>query len=427
MGTIFALASARGKAGIAVVRVSGPRAHAAVAALCGDVPPPRVASLRRLTDRDGRHLDTALVLTFARGASFTGEDSAELHLHGSPAIVAAILWELGSLDGLSLAEPGAFTRRALENGRMDLTEVEGLADLIEAETEAQRRQALHILSGAASEKASQWRASLVRAMALLTVTIDFADEDVPESLSAEVADLLRPVHGGFLTELAGARAAERVRDGFEVAIVGRPNVGKSTLLNRLAGREAAITSDVAGTTRDVIEVRMDVAGLAVTFLDTAGLRDTTDAVEAIGVSRARARAEAADLRIYLVEGDDNLDPVPRLEDIILRAKADLRDDAVDAVSGLTGHGVSGLLASVESVLSQRVANAGIVVRERHRRALERACEDLAAALDALEGEYGGEIVSEHLRGAVQALDAWIGHVDIDEVLDDIFRSFCIGK
>jgi len=286
MDTIFALATARGKAGVSIVRVSGPLAWASAAHFGVVNLVARQPKLARLTGSDGGLIDEALVLSFDDGQSFTGEQVVEFQVHGSPAIVAALLSELGSLDGLRLAEPGEFTRRALENGQLDLARVEGLADLIDAETEAQRKQALRVFSGALGKKADGWRTDLIRAAALLEATIDFADEDVPVDVTPEVTALVSGVRGELELEAQGVKAAERIRDGFEVAIVGPPNAGKSTLLNALAGREAAITSSVAGTTRDVIEVRMDLNGLPVTFLDTAGLRETTDEVEAVGVQRA---------------------------------------------------------------------------------------------------------------------------------------------
>lgn len=429
MDTIFALASARGKSGVAVVRISGPDAWKAVEALAGNVPPARRAALRRLRYREDV-LDDALVLTFAKGASFTGEESAELHLHGATSTVSAVLSALDKLPGLRAAEPGEFTRRALENGRLDLAQVEGLADLIDSETEAQRKQALRVLSGQVGERAEEWRRDLIRAAALIEATIDFADEDVPEDVAPEVLRLLTRVEGQLQKEIVGFGAAERIREGFEVAIVGRPNTGKSTLLNALAGREAAITSEIAGTTRDVIEVRMDLSGLAVTILDTAGLRETDDTVEGIGVQRALDRARQADLRVFLVEEDEALMLEPRPEDLVLRAKADLLAPAIGmaGVSGKTGEGVGDLISAIVDRLSHRVASAGLITRARHKSAIEKALKAMESArIEIRSGSERLELGAECLRTAVRALDSLVGRVDVEDLLDEIFASFCIGK
>ncbi len=429
MDTIFALASARGKAGISVIRVSGPRANDAVAALAGDVPPARRASLRALRDPVGEVLDEALVLTFGAGHSFTGEDIAEFQVHGSTAIVHSILDVLGNLNGFRSAEPGEFTRRALENNRLDITRVEGLADLIEAETEAQRKQALRVFSGALGDKAAAWRRDLVRAAALIEATIDFADEDVPVDVRPEVRALLSPVLADLERELAGVGIAERVREGFEVAIVGAPNTGKSTLLNYLAGRDAAITSEMAGTTRDVIEVRMDIRGIPVTMLDTAGVRKTEDTVEAIGVRRTLERASRADLRIFLVDADGALPAVTREKgDLVRVCKADLQGGTKVGVSGITGQGVTELLDDVASELAARVASVGVAIKERHRQAMVRATGSLKVALAILAGPNDtADLLAEELRGAIISLDSLVGRVDVEHILDEIFASFCIGK
>lgn len=424
MDTIYALASARGKAGVAVLRLSGPDAHAAVQALCGDLPPARRASLRQLRHQ-GVDLDQALVLTFRDGESFTGEAAAELHLHGSLAVVQAVLQALATLPGLRLAEPGEFTRRALENGKLDLAQVEGLADLIEAETEAQRRQALRVLSGAIGRRAEEWRGRLIRAAALIEATIDFADEDVPVDVRPEVLALIDAVLVDLRREEAGARAAERIRDGFEVAIVGAPNAGKSTLLNALAGREAAITSEIAGTTRDVIEVRMDIAGMAVTLLDTAGLRETDDRIERIGIDRALERAQCADLRVFLDSGEQVPGIEPKGDDIVVLGKADLGGQGV---SGKTGQGLSELIAMIADRLQIRSAGAGLVIRERHRLALSRAIGAMESARHEVEkGAERAELAAADLRVAIRALEALVGRVDVENLLDEIFASFCIGK
>jgi tRNA modification GTPase len=427
MDTIYALATARGRSGLAVVRISGPGAFAAGLVLCGSLPAPRVGGLRRLT-WDGELLDEALVLSFAEGASFTGEAVVELHCHGGPAVVGAVLRALAEQPGLRLAEPGEFTRRALENGVLDLAQVEGLADLIDAETEAQRRQAVRVLSGSVGQKVDGWRRDLIRAGALLEATIDFADEDVPVDVSPEVLALIDGLMGDLGREAAGVTAAERIRDGFEVAIVGAPNAGKSTLLNQLAGREAAITSEIAGTTRDVIEVRMEIAGLPVTFLDTAGLRDTEDRLERAGIERALARAEAADLRLFLTEGSPlPLEPVG--DDLVVLAKADTKSGWSGlAVSGKTGQGVPELMARIGEILGERVGSAGALVRERHRVAVTKAIAALAESrAEVVRDDSRVELAAEHLRQAVRALDALVGRVDVDDLLGEIFASFCIGK
>lgn len=429
MDTIYALASARGKAGVAVLRVSGPAALAAVESLAGTLPQARQAALRKLRDSRGVFLDEALVLVFAEGASFTGEWVVELHLHGSPAIVAAVLRELSQQPGLRLAEPGEFTRRALENGRLDLAQVEGLADLIEAETEAQRRQAQRVLSGAIGTLAESWRGRLIRAAALLEATIDFADEDVPVDVMPEVLALVDAVQEELRTEAEGAIVSERIRDGFEVAIVGRPNAGKSTLLNSLAGREAAITSEYAGTTRDVIEVRMDLAGLPVTVLDTAGLRATEDVVEGIGVARALERAQQADLRIFLCDAAGLPDGLaPQSGDLIVQGKADLTAGSGLQVSGKTGAGIAELIAEIGNALGGRAAGAGTLTRERHRQAVLGAIGAMESARhELLQGPDRAELAAEELRRAIRALDTLVGRVDVEHLLDEIFASFCIGK
>lgn len=427
MDTIFALASARGKSGVSVIRLSGAAAWDAVAALAGQLPPPRRASLRRLVWR-GDVLDEAIVLMFEQGASFTGERAAELHVHGATATVSALLRALGGMVDLRPAEPGEFTRRALENGRLDLTQVEGLADLIEAETEAQRKQALRVLSGTIGARADGWRRDLIRAAALIEATIDFADEDVPVDVAPEVLALIRRVTGDLRAEQAGIGAAERIRDGFEVAIVGRPNVGKSTLLNALAGREAAITSEIAGTTRDVIEVRMDIGGLAVTLLDTAGLRDGADRIEIIGIERALQRAGQADLRIFLLDGEDVPLLPPQADDLLVWGKGDLEPRKGLSVSGLTGAGLDRLIAAVTDILSRRAAGAGTMTRERHRQAILRAIGALESAETEVEaGEHRAELAAEQMRAAVRALDSLVGRVGVEDLLDEIFASFCIGK
>lgn len=430
MDTIFALATAQGKAGVSVIRISGQIAWDAALLLCGTLPLSHKAGVRNLIDADGVLIDQALVLPFEDRKSFTGEPVVEFHLHGSTAIVARVMELLGLIDGLRLAEPGEFTRRALENGKLDLAQVEGLADLIDAETEAQRKQAIRVLAGELGRTAEVWRSDLIRAASLLEATIDFADEDVPVDVTPEVLELLDRSLMAITKEAEGVKTAERIRTGFEVAIVGVPNVGKSTLLNAIAGRDAAITSEYAGTTRDVIEVKLDLNGLAVTILDTAGLRETEDFVEKIGIDRAVERAGAADMRVFLKENvSAKLPFVAAVGDIEVVGKADegLVDTAM-SVSGKTGQGVDALVNAISNTLIRRSSSAGIATRERHRQALVLSEQYLNAAKDGLGlGPDHYDLVAEDLRSVIRALNSLIGHVDVENLLDEIFSSFCLGK
>ncbi|GAB5438714.1 tRNA uridine-5-carboxymethylaminomethyl(34) synthesis GTPase MnmE [Falsiruegeria mediterranea] len=429
MDTIFALASAPGKAGVSVIRISGHGAYEVAQSLTEKELPRRGMSLRTLRDSSGERLDEALVLTFNGPDSFTGENVVELQVHGSVAVVNSVMSTLAELDKARLAEPGEFTRRALENGKMDLAQVEGLADLIDAETEAQRRQAQTILKGELGQLAERWRRDLIRAASLLEAVIDFADEDVPTDVTPEVNELLDAVITDLSGQISGVKIAERIRTGFEVAIVGRPNVGKSTLLNALAGRDAAITSEYAGTTRDVIEVRMDLAGLPVTLLDTAGIRETEDAIENMGIALARKRALAADLRVFLLEEtSDEPEFEPEAQDVIILAKGDLRADDVPSISGKSGKGIDQLVDQISSSLLKRSAGAGIATRERHKEAMLLAYRALVEAKKILErGEDLYDIGAEEIRTAIRALESLVGRIDVENLLDEIFSSFCLGK
>jgi len=425
MNTIFALASAQGRAGVSVIRLSGPDAKEVAAKFVSNLPNNRVAGLRILIDDAGEPLDHALVLCFDGPRSFTGEDVVELHLHGSIAVVQSVLRVLGDSGLARLAEPGEFTRRALENGRMDLAQVEGLADLIESETEAQRKQALRVVTGHLGALVEQWRSSLIRAAALIEATIDFVDEDVPVDVTPEVRELLTGVKTDLIKEIAGSKVAERIRVGFEVAIVGAPNAGKSTLLNAMAGRDAAITSDIAGTTRDVIEVRMDLKGLPVTILDTAGLRDGQDSVEVIGINRALERAGDADLRIFLADENEVLPLAQLPDDIRITPKADITGSGI---SGLTGEGVSDLLDAIQQTLEQRSSQAGLATHERHRIAMQSTLIALDVVLPLVDlGPEHYDIAAEELRTAIRSLEALVGRIDVENLLDEIFSSFCLGK
>lgn len=424
--TIFAEATAPGKAGVAIIRISGPRAAETASHLIGSPPDPRLASVRTVRGLTGEVIDEALVIAFPNGGSFTGEPVVELQLHGSRAVVSKVLDQLSKVNGARLAEPGEFTRRALENGRLDLTQVEGLADLIDAETEAQRVQAMKQASGVLRDRAEVWRKKLIRAAALIEATIDFADEEVPEDVSPEVGQILTDLRAEVAEALQGTGFSERLRDGFTVAIVGRPNTGKSTLLNRLAGRKAAITSETAGTTRDVIEVRMDLSGLPVTLLDTAGLRETADRVEAEGVGLARDRAAHADLRVCLVDPGEEppIDLGP--EDIVLTAKADIR--GVDGISGETGQGVDALIHEISVRLGRRAPSSGLLTRARHRDVVQAGLASLDAAIEALnQPDPLPELIAEQIRDTIRSLDRLVGRVDVEHILGEIFSSFCLGK
>lgn len=429
MDTIFALASAAGRAGVSVIRISGERAVEICEDLAESAPAAGRFALRKLRDTAGNLIDEALVLRFTAPASFTGEDVIELHTHGSPAVVARVLRFLGESGKARMAEAGEFTRRALENDRLDLAQVEGLGDLIDAETEAQRMQAVRLFSGALGDVVSDWREKLLRAAALLEVTIDFADEEVPVDVAPEVLELIGEVSNSLSQEIKGTFAAERIRDGFEVAILGAPNAGKSTLLNRLAGREAAITSEIAGTTRDVIEVRMDVAGLPVTLLDTAGLRDTDDVIERVGVGRALERAERADLRVFLKSDPQEVPSVTLQDgDITLLGKGDMHGGGVGTVSGVSGEGVDQLIGHIAVQLSDRASGVATATQLRHRIAMEDAKEALDQAMfEVKAGAERTELAAENLRTALRKLDALIGRVDVEMVLGEIFSRFCLGK
>jgi tRNA modification GTPase len=450
--TIFALSSGRPPAAIAVVRVSGPRAGAALEKLIGRLPEPREAALARVRDpRSGEVIDEALALWFPAPRSEIGEDVAELQLHGGQAVIAGVLGALATIEGCRPAEAGEFTRRAFENGRLDLTAVEGLADLIAAETQAQRRLAFRQLKGLIGDRAEAWRRRLIEALALVEARIDFSDEtDVPEDLIGPALDAAQQLRDEIAGVLADGRRGERLRDGVVVAIAGPPNAGKSTLLNRLARREAAIVSPYAGTTRDVIEVHLDLDGYPVTLLDTAGIRDSAEPVEQEGVRRARERAAAADLVLWVIDGsagglavEDQPKNLANTEIWLVQNKIDRADASSYAgaakhdsdeykftlsISALTGVGMEALTADLSAYAKTYFASteSAIITRARHRRALEEtvAALDRAVARDHANGE---ELIAEELRSAATTLGRLTGRVDVEDILDVIFRDFCIGK
>ncbi|HAX90980.1 MAG TPA: tRNA uridine-5-carboxymethylaminomethyl(34) synthesis GTPase MnmE [Rhodospirillaceae bacterium] len=442
--TIVALSSALGRAGVAVVRVSGARAAAVFEKLCRPAtqPEPRRASLRDVIDpATGELIDHALTLWFPAPHSFTGEDVVELHLHGGRAIIKAVIENLCRLDGFALAEAGEFSRRAFENGKMDLTEAEGIADLIDAETAAQRRQALRQMDGALGALYHDWADRLTHALAFIEAEIDFADEEIPPDIAAQRLAGVREVLEALTAHLNDNHRGERLREGFTVAILGAPNAGKSSLLNALAQREAAIVSPIAGTTRDVIEVQLDLGGYPVSLVDTAGLRESADAIESEGVRRALARADQADFKILLFDGSAAV-PDPHtlaLLDgaaLVVVNKSDLgsapppllaKTDSVSplSLSVKTGEGLTELTAKLIHEIDRRFMPTAqpSLTRLRHRLALEECQRFLQSALSATQTELS----AEDLRLAVRSLGRITGRVDVEDLLDIIFSSFCIGK
>ncbi len=445
--TIFALASGAGRAGIAVWRISGPGAGAAFAALTGRaLPAPRHAVRIRVEGGvSGEIIDDGIGLWFHAPESFTGEDVAELHLHGGPAVMAAVTEALGAIDGLRLAEPGEFSRRAFENGKFDLTQAEGLADLVNAETESQRRQARRQFDGALTAVFEDWRTRLVAALAGAEAAIDFVEEDdVPADLMATTNHKILIILDEITQYLDDDHRGERLRDGIYIAIIGAPNVGKSSLLNALARREAAIVSEIAGTTRDVIEVHLDLAGVPVIVADTAGLGEAGDAIEGEGIRRARARAADADVKLALFDAqswpqmDHATSSLVDGDTVIVVNKADLRDPSrgaagplcldgrpVEVISVLRGDGLAALVQRLETEVSDKLEVSGppALTRARHRRALE----DCAQALQRSLAADGAELAAEDLRLAARALGRITGRIDVEDVLDAIFKEFCIGK
>jgi len=440
--TIFALASAPGRAGVAVVRVSGPLAGRALDALAGARPAPRAAALRRIAASGGAEIDRGLVLWFPGPASFTGEDCAEFHVHGGPAVVAALADALSAF-GLRPAEAGEFTRRAFENDKMDLTEAEGLADLIDAETEGQRAQALAQMTGALRTLYETWRDQLIHVLAALEGEIDFPDEDdVPDHLSETAGAPLDSLIAGLSAHLDDNRRGERVREGFVVALIGAPNAGKSSLLNALARREAAIVTDIPGTTRDIVEVRLVLGGFPVILADTAGLREAADQIEAEGVRRALARAEDADLRLGVVDVSRETSPpvVERLRagDGLVLNKTDLGGAAEAAVlapegvarfelAATTGAGLPALEVWLAETVSARLSRreAPALSRARHRHAVGRSLEHLQAA--RLRLADAPELAAAEVHLGLRALESLTGRIDVEDVLDRVFSQFCIGK
>jgi tRNA modification GTPase len=447
--TIFALSSGRPPAAISIVRVSGREARTALEALAGRVPQPRMATRVLLRDGHARPIDDAVVLWFPGPASATGEDVAEFHIHGGRAVLAALFAALSILENVRAAEPGEFTRRAFENGKLDLTEAEALDDLIHADTDRQRRQALRQLKGLLGDKARDWRARIIEASALIEAGIDFSDEgDVPAELIAPALATVQSLLREIQEVLAAQGRSERLRDGLTVAISGPPNVGKSTLINLLARREVAIVSPHAGTTRDVIEVQLDLDGYPVTMIDTAGIRSTDDPVEQEGVRRARSRAAEADLVLWVTDGahEGGASEIDAGAETVwvVRNKIDLevaeqgsrngtkpKDSPVQnktfRISASRGDGISELVAALTNFVRDYfgAGEGGLIGRERQRKLLRQTAEALERSMTVVGS--GEELAAEELRAAAQALGRLLGRVDVEDILDVIFREFCIGK
>jgi tRNA modification GTPase len=434
--SIAALSSGHLPSGVAIVRISGPHVRFALETIAGRVPQPRRAHFGPLKAADGRKLDQALTLFFPGPHSFTGEDCGEFHLHGGRAVVTALLAELGKLSGFRQAEAGEFTRRAFLNGKMDLLEAEALADLVNSETEAQRQFAVMNSGGAQSELYLAWRKRLIHARAMIEAEMDFADEsDVPGSISAQVWDDVRQLITEIGRHVDGYGKAEMIRDGYDVVILGAPNAGKSSLLNALVRREAAIVTDEPGTTRDLVEATLDISGLKVRITDTAGLREPTGKVEAIGIERARERAKAADLVLFLQDMSVPAElPLPTdASAIVIGTKRD-RITGVDAgpgytlaISAVNGEGIDGLIELIGARAAAAVGQRGDVLpsRLRHVELLKGAREYLCAALAAPESLL--ELKAENLRLASDRIGKLSGTVDVEDLLDVIFAQFCIGK
>lgn len=429
--TIYALSSGGLPSGVAVVRLSGPNVKQALTIMLGSIPDPRKAVLRAIRGNDGKTLDRGLAIYFEGPHSFTGEDCAELHLHGGKAVVASVLSTLSSMPGFHHAEAGEFTRRAFLHGKLDLTEAEGLADLIAAETEVQRRFALQNSSGGQKHLYSTWARTLLQGRALIEAELDFADEaDVPGSVSDQVWSQMRELHQEILAHIDGFHASEIIRDGYRVVLVGEPNAGKSSLLNALAKRDVAIVTDVPGTTRDLVEVSLDIGGQKVILTDTAGLRETSDAVEKIGVERALSAIEIADLVIHLVAPDGvSLDIGSEGKTLLVQSKADLTTQTHIPlrISSVTGMGLDRLISEIGERARNAIASTGQILpsRLRHTELLRQTCDHI---LTAIRSERDGmELRAEELRLAGTALGRITGLTDVEDLLDVIFSEFCIGK
>jgi len=436
--TIFAVATGRGKSGLSVVRVSGPKAQLALDGLSVGTLLPRRAALRSLKTPDGRVIDQALCLWFPAPASFTGEDTVEFHCHGAISVVALLLESLGKLPEFRLAQPGEFSRRALDNGQMDLAQAEGLSDLIDSETEQQRQQAIRQLAGGLSREVDQWRAELIAILALFEASLDFSDEgDVGAGVLNEVGSRLSNIRHQMAKVLATGDRGERLREGVTIVLAGAPNAGKSTLLNVLAQRDIAIISSIPGTTRDIVEARLDLGGYPVTVLDTAGLRISSDEIEQEGVRRMLARAEAADIVVWLRAAEESAADLPMelagIAGLLVPVITQIDKLPVEAgdlrISALTGEGMDEFLEVLTERVADRLGQNGegaVLTRARQREAVSEAVESVDRTLAILHSA-GTELVVEEVRMAMRAMARVTGHVGVDDILDQLFSQFCIGK
>ena len=431
MDTIFALATPEGKSGVAIIRVSGKNAFQLFEKFSCPPVNPNEMGLRTLIVNK-KLLDEALILCFGEGRSFTGEKVVEIHHHGSLAIIQKCLSVLGGISDFRMANPGEFTKRAFEYGRLDLSQVEGLSALIDAETTAQLDQAQRVFKGALGKVVGGWRKDLISSKALIESAIDFSDEDIPQDLLKPIRTKISVIKSDLRKEIDGTIISERISSGFEVAIIGAPNVGKSTLFNALLKRKAAITSNIAGTTRDVIEARLDIGGIPLTILDTAGIRNAKGSIEKTGVKLALARAKNADLRIFVSDNNifDSFGLKVRDGDLKINNKSDLKKnkDVDISISAKFGDGIDELLEIMVKIFKEKVGKASIAINERHRNSMVRALN----ALDAAERELNSgmkniELCAEEINIAIRAMDSLVGSIDVEEVLGEIYSKFCIGK
>ncbi len=431
MDTIFALATPEGKSGVAVIRISGQCAFQVFEKFKCRPVKLNGMGLRKLFINN-KLLDEALILCFGEGRSFTGEDIVEIHHHGSLAVIQNSLGALGNIPSFRMAQPGEFTKRAFENGQLDLSQVEGLSVLIEAETSVQLDQAQKVFSGAFGDIINSWRKNLISSKALIETTIDFSDEEIPDNLLESVKSKISLIISSLRKEIAGTSISERITTGFDVAIVGAPNVGKSTLFNALLKRNAAITSKIAGTTRDIIEARLDLGGIPITILDTAGIRNAKGSLEKMGVQLALQRAKQADLRIFV--SDNNIFDYFGLEfldgDLRVNNKSDTKNIKNDfiSISAKFGDGIEELMETIAKIFKSKVSKASMAINERHRNSMVRALEALVSA--ECELKLGGEnleLCAEDINIAIRAMDSLIGIIDVEEVLGEIYSKFCIGK